>query len=79
MSTTLRWFKSSYSDDAGGACLEAAYDWYKSSYSTEQGGNCLEIAPCPHAVHVRDSKNPTGPTLTLAPAAWAAFATFAAR
>ncbi|MFD7291237.1 DUF397 domain-containing protein [Streptomyces sp. NPDC059863] len=78
MSTALEWFKSSYSGSEGGQCLEVAYDWRKSSYSTEQGGNCLEVAPSPHAIHIRDSKNPTGPTLTLAPASWAAFTTFAA-
>lgn len=42
--THLTWFKSSYSSDEGGACLEVAYDWHKSSYSTEEGGNCLEVA-----------------------------------
>ncbi|MFG2495436.1 DUF397 domain-containing protein [Streptomyces caniferus] len=42
--THLTWFKSSYSGDEGGNCLEVAYDWHKSSYSTEEGGNCLEVA-----------------------------------
>lgn len=78
MSTALKWFKSSYSTDEGGNCLEVAYDWRKSSHSTEQGGACVEVASCPHAVHVRDSKNPTGPTLALAPTAWAAFTAYAA-
>ncbi|MFE4641761.1 DUF397 domain-containing protein [Streptomyces sp. NPDC088147] len=78
MNTALQWFKSSYSTEQGGNCLEVAYDWRKSSYSTEQGGDCLEVASCPHAVHIRDSKNPTGPTLTLAPTAWAAFTAYAA-
>ncbi|GAA2596277.1 hypothetical protein GCM10009863_07020 [Streptomyces axinellae] len=27
----LAWFKSSYSGEEGGNCLEVAYDWYKSS------------------------------------------------
>ncbi|MFK0295789.1 DUF397 domain-containing protein [Streptomyces sp. NPDC090442] len=40
----LAWFKSSYSSDEGGNCLEAAYDWRKSSYSASEGGNCLEAA-----------------------------------
>ncbi|MEU9200881.1 DUF397 domain-containing protein [Streptomyces sp. NPDC048332] len=74
MSTALEWFKSSYSGSEGGECLEVAYDWRKSSYSSEQGGACVEIAAHPAAVHVRDSKNPEGPTLTLAPATWTAFA-----
>ncbi|WP_393058876.1 DUF397 domain-containing protein [Streptomyces sp. LN549] len=74
MSTARAWFKSSYSGDEGGACLEVAYDWQKSSYSGSEGGQCVEIAAHPAVVHVRDSKNPEGPTLTLAPATWSAFA-----
>lgn len=76
-SDNLAWFKSSYSGSEGGACLEVAYAWRKSSYSGSDGGNCLEVAACPDAVHVRDSKNPEGPTLTLSPAAWSSFAEFA--
>ncbi|MER5275995.1 DUF397 domain-containing protein [Streptomyces sp. NPDC002809] len=74
MSTARAWFKSSYSGDEGGQCLEVAYDWQKSSYSGSEGGQCVEIAAHPAAVHVRDSKNPEGPTLTLAPTTWSAFA-----
>ncbi|MEU5660736.1 DUF397 domain-containing protein [Streptomyces sp. NPDC047737] len=79
MSTALEWFKSSYSGDEGGACLEVAYDWRKSSYSGSEGGACLEVVTHPTAVHVRDSKAPEGPTFTVAPTAWSAFAAFAAR
>ncbi|WP_369205439.1 DUF397 domain-containing protein [Streptomyces sp. PU-14G] len=71
----LTWFKSSYSGDEGGACLEVAYSWHKSSYSGSEGGACLEVASCSHAVHVRDSKNLAGPTLVVSPTAWAAFTT----
>ncbi|MFJ5227751.1 DUF397 domain-containing protein [Streptomyces sp. NPDC088400] len=78
MNIALQWFKSSYSSDEGGDCLEVAYTWRKSSYSTEQGGACVEVATCPHTIHVRDSKNPTGPALALAPAAWADFTAYAA-
>ncbi len=78
MSTALEWFKSSYSSEQGGACLEVAYTWRKSSHSSDEGGACVEIAACPTAVHVRDSKIPDGPTLTLAPTAWSSFATYAA-
>ncbi|MFE3906885.1 DUF397 domain-containing protein [Streptomyces sp. NPDC059153] len=78
MSTAREWFKSSYSSDEGGACLEIAYDWRKSSYSGSEGGQCVEVAAHPTAVHVRDSKNPDGPTLTVAPTTWTAFAGFAA-
>ncbi|MBT2402132.1 MULTISPECIES: DUF397 domain-containing protein [unclassified Streptomyces] len=79
MSGTLRWFKSSYSNDSGGACIEVAYDWHKSSYSDSSGGACVEVAACTHAVHVRDSKNPTGPTLAVAAPVWADFAGWAGR
>ncbi|MFD4901160.1 DUF397 domain-containing protein [Streptomyces sp. NPDC058411] len=40
--TDLSWFKSSYSSDQGGDCVEVAYDWRKSSYSAS--GDCIEIA-----------------------------------
>ncbi|MDX3387521.1 DUF397 domain-containing protein [Streptomyces niveiscabiei] len=78
MSTeALQWFKSTYSSDEGGACLEVALAWRKSSYSSDEGGQCVEVAQCPGTIHIRDSKNPetTGPTLALAPATWAAFTT----
>ncbi|MBM7054951.1 DUF397 domain-containing protein [Streptomyces durocortorensis] len=78
MSTALNWFKSSYSGDEGGQCLEVAYDWRKSSHSADEGGACVEIAAHPAAVHVRDSKDIEGPTFTVAPQAWSAFAAYAA-
>lgn len=47
--------------------------WRKSSYS---GGNCIEIADLPDGSRaVRDSKDPSGPTLTFTPAEWQTFAT----
>ncbi|WP_031081551.1 DUF397 domain-containing protein [Streptomyces sp. NRRL WC-3549] len=70
--TELTWFKSSHSDDES-ACLEVAVAWTKSTHSGDRGGDCVEIAACPHAVHVRDSKDLTVPALTVSPAAWAAF------
>jgi hypothetical protein len=57
--------------------LSAAH-WHKSSYSNADGGECVEVAACPGTVHVRDSKDPAGPTLAFGPAAWSAFAAFAA-
>lgn len=69
----LDWFKSSYSSGEGGECLEVAYTWRKSSHSSGEGGACIEVSPCPHAIHVRDSKNPEGPTFAVTPAAWSAF------
>jgi hypothetical protein len=79
MSTTLEWFKSTYSGSEGGACLEVAYTWRKSSHSGDEGGRCVEVAACPHAIHIRDSKTPTGPTFTASPEAWSAFTAYAAR
>ncbi|MEU6237248.1 DUF397 domain-containing protein [Kitasatospora sp. NPDC047058] len=76
MSTKLAWFKSRYSSNEGGECVEVA--WRKSSYSSNEGGDCIEIAEATAAVHVRDSKDKTGPQLTFEPAAWQAFVEFAA-
>ncbi|QKW08367.1 DUF397 domain-containing protein [Streptomyces sp. NA04227] len=77
MNTDLMWFKSSYSGDEGGACLEVAADWRKSTHSGSEGGACLEISPCPTAIHIRDSKTPEGPILTLGRDAWSAFTSYA--
>jgi uncharacterized protein DUF397 len=76
MSGELAWFKSSYSGSEGGDCLEVAYAWHKSSHSGDEGGECVEVATCPHTIHIRDSKNPTGPTLTLPSTTWASFTAF---
>lgn len=73
MTHQLAWFKSSYSSDAGGACIEVAYDWRKSTYSSDAGGDCVEVAAHPAAVHVRDSKVADGPVLTVTPTTWSAF------
>ncbi|MFD7342089.1 DUF397 domain-containing protein [Streptomyces violascens] len=73
MSDALEWFKSSYSSDEGGECLEVARVWRKSSYSGSEGGECVEVATHPAAVHVRDSKAPEGPSLTLNPTTWQDF------
>ncbi|MFE0172578.1 DUF397 domain-containing protein [Streptomyces sp. NPDC059002] len=76
MTGTLRWFKSSYSDGGGGNCLEVAYAWRKSSYSDDGGGNCVEVAACPEAAtatHIRDSKAPQLPHLTVQTATWKRF------
>ncbi|MFE2975451.1 DUF397 domain-containing protein [Streptomyces sp. NPDC059258] len=77
MSSTLRWFKSSYSSGSGGDCIEVAFDWRTSSYSSGSGGECVEVAACPHSVHIRDSKVSDGPVFAVAPDAWSAFVTWA--
>lgn len=48
--------------------------WRKSSRSGTET-NCVEAAAAPGHVAARDSKNSTGPTLTLAAREWAAFTT----
>lgn len=69
----LHWFKSSYSGDDGGQCVEVALSWHKSSHSGDNGGDCVEVAACPGTVHVRDSKDPEGPALSFTAEAWTAF------
>jgi hypothetical protein len=49
-------------------------DWRKASYSSNNGGNCVEVARnIANVVAVRDSKDPHGPVLSLAPGVWRAF------
>ncbi|MGW6310773.1 DUF397 domain-containing protein [Streptomyces niveus] len=83
----LEWFKSSYSTGNGGECIEVAWQkssyssggggecveigWLKSSHSSGEGGECVEVGAAPTHVHVRDSKRPAGPVLTVGPDAWA--------
>ncbi|MER7779752.1 DUF397 domain-containing protein [Streptomyces sp. NPDC096191] len=47
--------------------------WFKSSYSGAEGGDCVEVAAGARAVRVRDSKNVSGPVLTVSSDAWANF------
>ncbi|MEV4000842.1 DUF397 domain-containing protein [Actinomadura sp. NPDC049753] len=44
--------------------------WRKASRSNDQGGACIELAALAEGVGVRDSKDPDGPRLLLAPAAF---------
>lgn len=53
--------------------MSSTLRWFKSSYSNDSGGNCVEVALCPHAIHIRDSKNSTGAVVTVSDAAWSAF------
>ncbi|WP_329615381.1 DUF397 domain-containing protein [Streptomyces brevispora] len=53
-------------------------EWFKSSYSDSEGNNCLEVAPCPTAIHIRDSKLSTdSPQLTVPAGPWADFLAYA--
>lgn len=71
---TFRWRKSSYSGNGGGECVEVGTAWRKSSYSGNGGADCVEVArDLPRVVAVRDSKDPDGPVLTLAPTGWRDF------
>ncbi|MFC7548951.1 DUF397 domain-containing protein [Plantactinospora sp. GCM10030261] len=48
--------------------------WHKSTRSGGNGGECVEVATnLPGLVAVRDSKNPSGPTLTFSHPAWMIF------
>ncbi|QFG20988.1 DUF397 domain-containing protein [Actinomadura sp. WMMB 499] len=46
--------------------------WRKSSCSQGGGTECVEVAEAPGHWFVRDSKDPDGPTLIVAPSAWSA-------
>ncbi len=69
------WRTSSYTF-ANGACVEVG--WRTSTYSCE-GSACVEVAPAPGGVLVRDSKDRTGPALTVPPATWHALLTTVTR
>ncbi|MEU9287739.1 DUF397 domain-containing protein [Streptomyces sp. NPDC048275] len=73
----LNWFKSSYSGSSGDDCVEVALTWVKSTYSSSGDGDCVEMATCPTTIHIRDSKNTTGPQLALSPTTWTEFLEFA--
>ncbi|MEU2734606.1 DUF397 domain-containing protein [Streptomyces sp. NPDC007095] len=80
MSTTeLAWFKSTYSGSEGDDCVEVALSWRKSTYSSGSEGDCVEVATCPTSIHLRDSKNTSGPQLALSPTTWTEFVEFAVR
>ena len=50
--------------------------WRKSKRSNGSGGDCVEVADLPGGTcAVRDSKQPTGPVLTVTVAEWSAFTT----
>ncbi|MFI7073302.1 DUF397 domain-containing protein [Micromonospora sediminicola] len=52
---------------------QATVTWRKSTRSNGSG-NCVEVADgLLGVVGLRDSKDPTGPALTVQPSSWAAF------
>jgi hypothetical protein len=70
----MNWFKATKCAD--GNCVEVAYK--KSTKCA--GGDCVEVGHCAcEEIHIRDSKNPTGPVLTFTQAEWVAFVAGAKR
>lgn len=57
------WRKSGHSGNESN-CVEIALAWRKSSYSGNEA-NCVEIARGEPEAAIRDSKNPTGPMITV--------------
>ncbi|MFD8738919.1 DUF397 domain-containing protein [Streptomyces sp. NPDC059618] len=56
------------------AHVDCGLRWAKSTYSSSSNGNdCVEIAATPALIHVRDSKDPGGARMAVAPGAWTAF------
>ncbi|GGR26333.1 DUF397 domain-containing protein [Streptomyces roseolus] len=51
--------------------------WFKSSYSGSQGDSCVEVAVAGQAVHVRDSKDVSRPSLAVGREGWGRFVSFA--
>jgi len=47
--------------------------WRKSTASGPAGGACVEVALVAQYVLIRNSKDPSGPTLKFTTAEWAAF------
>jgi hypothetical protein len=45
-------------------------EWRKSSHSTGEPCNCVEARRTGSRVEIRDSKDPSGPTLAISTAAW---------
>ncbi|MEU1912390.1 DUF397 domain-containing protein [Streptomyces massasporeus] len=60
-------------NNAESSTVTSGLAWFKSSYSGAEGGQCVEVAAATTAVHVRDSKDTTGPVLTVSRDAWAGF------
>ncbi|MFG3101652.1 DUF397 domain-containing protein [Streptomyces sp. NPDC048182] len=54
----------------------AELHWFKSSFSdSSEPGDCVEVATTPATIHIRDSKSPQPPHLTVTRATWADFLT----
>ncbi|GAA3270680.1 DUF397 domain-containing protein [Streptomyces labedae] len=63
----------------GSGGVDVDLTWFKSSYSDSSNPNdCVEVATASGTVHVRDSKAPDGPRLTVTSAAWIRFVSHSA-
>ncbi|MET9146436.1 DUF397 domain-containing protein [Streptomyces sp. NPDC004042] len=82
-SENIQWRRSSYSGSTGGNCIECAplgaAAWAKSSYSGNTGGECVEYAHLTAHIALRDSKDPAGGHLAVAPEVFSRFVGAAAR
>ncbi|GLZ80526.1 hypothetical protein Afil01_53330 [Actinorhabdospora filicis] len=67
------WRKSTRSGSGGGSnCVEVGA-WRTSTCSSGDGGQCIEAGACTHGIAIRDTKDRTGPVLTVTPGNWAGF------
>jgi hypothetical protein len=73
MPVSTSWRKSSFSEGGGTDCVEVA--WRKSSFSDGPQTDCVEVALVEGRAAVRDSKNATGPVLTVPGSPWRQFVT----
>lgn len=48
-------------------------EWTKSSKSGPYSDNCVEVQAHGRTIHVRNSKNPTGPVVVFTHGEWEAF------
>jgi hypothetical protein len=53
----------------------SAAPWRKARRSMASGNNCVEVRVDGEKVHVRDSKNPTGPSLAFTLQQWVSLLT----
>ena len=53
--------------------MRASTSWRKSSFSEGAGTDCVEVALVEERAAVRDSKNASGPILTMPAVAWRGF------
>ncbi|MGH3860781.1 DUF397 domain-containing protein [Actinokineospora sp.] len=53
--------------------------WRKSSFSDVPEGSCVEVSLDLDHAGIRDSKNATGPIVTVAAQSWATFVTHISR